>query len=65
MSLYLLWWRIICVITLFLINIGLILVIRHSVGKLKTQNIIFIEAIALESVDDNRCLQSRFEISKA
>ena len=67
MRLHLLWWCIICKITLLLriIEIGLILVVGDSVGELKTQNIIFVKAVALESVDDNRCLQSRFEISKA
>ena len=67
MRLHLLWWCIICKITLLLriIEIGLILVVGDSVGELKTQNIIFVKAVALESIDDNRCLQSRFEISKA
>jgi hypothetical protein len=63
---YLLWWVIIRKITVvFWIKVLLIFVISDSVRKLKTQNIIFVEAIALESVYDNRCLQSRFEISKA
>ena len=68
MRLYLLWWPIICKITLLRmvrIKIWLILVVGDSVGELKTQNIIFVKAVALKSVDDNRCLQSRFEISKA
>lgn len=63
---YLLWWVIIRKITVvFWIKVLLIFVISDSVRKLKTQYIIFVEAIALESVYDNRCLQSRFEISKA
>lgn len=40
------------------------LVIDNRKGELETQDIVFVKAISLESVYDNRRLQRRFEVNK-
>ena len=44
--------------------VALMLVVDGRVRKLQSQNIISIESISLQSINDDRCLQSWLEISK-
>lgn len=46
-------------------RIRLVFVVRFGVRELEAENVIAVEAITLQSVDDNRGLESRFEIGEA